>query len=133
VRTWEGVERRARMSALCVGSFLHARLEQGRLREAAGRLGEMAYDELFRDLERRGVELVPAEFELDEQDEGTAYRVSCRVLARTELATDGFALARLPGLFAAGTCARGPQAYEQSAADGLELGSFLAASADRRE
>jgi tRNA U34 5-carboxymethylaminomethyl modifying enzyme MnmG/GidA len=131
VRTWEGVERPARTTALCVGSFLHARLEQGRLREAAGRLGEMAYDELFHDLERRGVALVPAEFELGEQNEDPPYQVTCRVLAGTELDPNGFALVRLPGLFAAGTCARGPQAYEESAADGLALGTFLAASGDR--
>jgi hypothetical protein len=130
VRTWEGVERRARKTALCVGSFLGARLEQGRLRETAGRLGEMAYDELLHDLERTGVELVPSEFELGEQ-EGPAYRVSCRVLAPAELAEDGFSLTRLPGLYAGGVCARGPQTYEESAAEGVELGSLPAGESGR--
>lgn len=127
VRTWEGVERRARATALCVGSFLEARLEQGRLREVAGRLGEMAYDELFNDLRRRGLSFESATLDLNEPSEGPAYRVSFRAFSRNEQAGGGHALARLAGLQAAGVCVGGPQTYEQSAADGVSLGAGLVA------
>lgn len=127
VLTWEGVERRARVTALCVGSFLKARLEQGSLREVAGRLGEMAYDELFDDLRRREVSFDSTSLDLSERTEGPPYRVSFRSLSRSELAGGGHGIASLAGLYAAGVCAGGPQTYEQSAADGLSLGADLAA------
>lgn len=132
VRTWEGVERRARVTALCVGSFLEARLEQGSLREAAGRLGEMAYDELFRDLVDQGLSFVPKTFELHEATAGLPYRVSCRVLAPSEFVRDGMALSRFEALHAAGVCASGVQTYEESAAAGLELGTMLIRATDQR-
>lgn len=125
VRTWEGVERRARVTALCVGSFLEARLEQGSLREVAGRLGEMAYDELFNDLVNHGLSFVPETFELQEATAGLPYRVSCRILASSELAEDGMTLSRLEALHAAGVCASGVQTYEESAAAGMALGVTL--------
>ena len=50
VSTWEGVDRLAKRVALCVGSFLEARLRVGSLVEEAGRLSEMAYDDLYESL-----------------------------------------------------------------------------------
>lgn len=123
VLTWEGVERSARAVALCVGSFLQARLVQGQLREAAGRLGEMAYDELHDDLRARGVVFEPLTLELSGQDEGPPYEVSCRTIASTHL--DGFRIARIERLYAAGVCAAGAQSYEESAQQGLALARAL--------
>lgn len=127
VLTWEGVPRHASTTALCVGSFLGARLEQGSLREVAGRLGEMSYDELLRDLESHGVEFDERELLFDDASEGLPYRVGCRVLAASEL-SEG-AVSRLPGLFAAGVCAGGGARYELAAEEGLELGRRLVAAA----
>lgn len=124
VRTWEGVERSARATALCVGSFLHARLEQGRLQEAAGRLGEMAYDELYDDLVSHALTFDSLRLELEEHGEGLPYRVDCKMLAPAELR--GFRVERLPALYAAGVCAGGMTGYERSAARGLELGLQVA-------
>ena len=123
VLTWEGVERSARATALCVGSFLQARLVQGQLREAAGRLGEMAYDELFDDLRARGVATEPHRLELSEHGEGLPYEVSFRGIASAEL--DGWRVGRLERLYAAGVCAGGPQSYEESARRGIELAAVL--------
>ena len=71
VATWEGVPRRARTTALCVGSFLAARLRVGTLTEVAGRLSEMAYDDLFDDLAARGFQFegVMRESGLNDQGE----------------------------------------------------------------
>ncbi len=55
VRTWEGPERLAPLTVLAVGSFLRARLRLGASEEQAGRLSEMAYDELRDDLAAAGV------------------------------------------------------------------------------
>ncbi|MEX2542503.1 MAG: FAD-dependent oxidoreductase [Trueperaceae bacterium] len=127
VLTWEGVGRRARLTALCVGSFLGARLEQGSLREVAGRLGEMAYDELFDDLRERGVSFDSATLDMSEAAEGPPYRVMFRSISRGEQTGGGYDLTRFGGLYAAGACAGGPQTYEQSAVDGRSLGAALSA------
>lgn len=123
VRTWEGVERQARATALCVGSFLRARLVQGQLQEASGRLGEMAYDELYEDLQSHGVAMNPLELELGEHGEGLPYEVSCRCIAGSEL--EGFSVRRFFGLYAAGVCAGGAESYEETARRGLELAQVL--------
>lgn len=124
-RTWEGVDRRAGAVALCVGSFLRARLTVGALTETAGRLSEMAYDDLADDLAARGFALEPRRLEADAADGSLPYRVDCRVLAATEL--DGARATRLAGLWAAGVCAGGGASYEAAAREGLELGRRLAA------
>ncbi|MEX2536484.1 MAG: FAD-dependent oxidoreductase [Trueperaceae bacterium] len=124
VRTWEGVERQARATALCAGSFLEARLEQGKLHEDSGRLGEMTYDELFEDLAGRQVSFDSLTLYLSEHGEGLPYTVSCKVLSANEMR--GFEVDRLPGLYAAGVCAAGALDYEQAAAAGRDLGLALA-------
>lgn len=126
VATWEGVPRSARITALCVGSFLFARLRVGELTEKAGRLSEMAYDELYEDLRARGFIFVPQRFQGQEVQGGLAYTVDCQVLAPEERA-EGFALRRLHNLYAAGVCAAGELSYEQSAEQGRLLGEALLA------
>lgn len=125
VLTWEGVERRARVVALCVGSFLGARLEQGSLREAAGRLGEMTYDDLFDDLRRHGATFEPALLQLDQGAEGPPYRVYYNRFTSGQPPGGGHTLPPFAGLFAAGVCARATQSYEGSAADGRALAEAL--------
>ena len=111
VRTWEGVDREAARVALCVGTFLRARLELGSLEERAGRLSEMAYDDLHDDLVTRGVRMGDAEVRLPGDDFAPGYVVRYRVIAPQETAADG-AMRALPGAWALGGCAR----------PGLELG-----------
>lgn len=124
VETWEGVKRQARITALCVGSFLGARLEQGRLREAAGRLGEMAYDDLLVDLQRRGVEFDSAALTLDDPAEGPPYRVEFSRFPSSRL--ECFDVRGLPGLSVAGVCGPDDLSYEEAATVGMELGRKLA-------
>lgn len=126
VTTWEGVPRRARRTALCVGSFLQARLEVGSLTDTAGRLSEMAYDDLFEDLQSRGFSFEAAQREV----EGTLpYTVSFQTFAASE--RKEFRLTRLEGLYAAGLCITPSLSYEQSAAQGRYLAAALVANLGR--
>lgn len=127
-RTWEGVDRRARRVALCVGSFLRARLRVGQLEETAGRLSEMAYDDLHDDLAGRGFAFEERRLEAGAAGGSLPYTVDCRVLAAAE--RDGFRLPRLAGLYAAGVCAGGGESYEAAAREGRRLGEELAAQQD---
>lgn len=129
VRTWEGVDRLGACVALCAGSFLRARLTVGALTERAGRLSEMAYDELYLDLERHGLRFREAVLDADPQGGALPYRVACRVLDDRSLHADGVGVRGLPGLAAAGVCARGSQTFEASAADGARLARVLLARA----
>jgi tRNA U34 5-carboxymethylaminomethyl modifying enzyme MnmG/GidA len=104
VRTWEGVDRRADVVALCVGTFLRARLRVGALEEAAGRLAEMAYDELHDDLVGHGVRLEEAEALLPGDDVAPGYVVRYRRIASGEVDDRG-RIRALPGAFAFGACA----------------------------
>jgi tRNA U34 5-carboxymethylaminomethyl modifying enzyme MnmG/GidA len=133
VATWEGVPRRARMTALCVGSFLAARLRVGELTEVAGRLSEMAYDDLFADLSARGFQFEDARFAAGEVQGSLPYTVDCQVFAAQERAASGRALPRLARLYAAGVCVHPGLGYEESAAAGLDLGRQLVREAGRRE
>lgn len=125
VDTWEGVPRRGGRVALCVGSFLRARLTVGELEEAAGRLSEMAYDELYLDLEARLVPFKEVSLTADPANGVLAYEVRCRVIEPSGLAGDGFGVPGLPGLFAAGLCARGYLPFEEAALDGVRLARAL--------
>jgi len=133
VQTWEGVPRWGRCVALCVGSFLHARLTVGELTEAAGRLSEMAYDELYQDLMARQVPFKDVTLSADPVGGTLPYEVRCRVLELSGPAGDGFGVPGLPGLFAAGLCARGYLPFEQAALDGVRLArALLAVRSERR-
>ena len=119
VDTWEGVSRYAKKTALCVGSFLRARLTVGSLTENAGRLSEMAYDDLHENLVALGFEFEELELTARAQDGSLPYTVACQVFAEHE--RDGFNLKRLKDLYAAGVCAFGYLTYEAAAAQGREL------------
>lgn len=124
VETWEGVPRAADAVLLCVGPFLRARLRIGDATEQAGRPGEMAYDDLADDLEAHGLSLVP------ERNAGgggptPSWQVTFVRLADTE--TRGTAVERLPGLHAAGICARGPLSYAEAVRDGVAAARALGA------
>ena len=127
ITTWEGVPRLAQRTALCVGSFLEARLHIGTLTEAAGRLSEMAYDDLYQDLQGHGFKLEPLQVKATFEDESLPYAVDCKVFAESE--RDGFRLPRLTGLYAAGFCASGNLTYEEHALQGQQLAEVLIASA----
>jgi thioredoxin reductase len=122
VATWEGVPRRARRVALCVGAFLRARLRVGAATERAGRPGEMAYDELADDLTARGVQWVEASAR-GGGDGRPSWTLSFLRFAGEEL--DGTRLRRLPGLHAAGACVDGPLTYDAAAAAGAALAAAI--------
>jgi len=126
IATWEGVPRFAERTVLAVGTFLGAQLRQGALEEGAGRLGEMAYDELHRDLLSHGIRLEEESVEMAASGGELPYSVSYRRFARSELAEDG-ASTRLVNLYACGSCAVGDLSYEEAAAAGNRLGNLLSA------
>lgn len=130
VATWEGVERSAPRVALCVGSFLQARLTVGSLTEAAGRLSEMAYDELYRDLEARGLLFRDVTLTAEPDEGALPYRVECRVFAPETFANGDAQVSEVPGLHAAGLCARGYLPFEEAALDGVRLARALLAGRD---
>lgn len=123
VRTWEGVDRLAKRTALCVGSFLEARLKVGKLTEKAGRLSEMAYDDLFEDLHALGFAFEEVKLEAKPQDGSLPYTVDCKRFAPSE--RNGFALERIANLYGAGVCASGYLSYENAAEEGKRLAERL--------
>ena len=126
IDTWEGVSRFAKRTALCVGSFLQARLTVGSLTESAGRLSEMAYDDLYNNLLDLGFDFEELELTAEAQGGSLAYKVTCQVFAEHE--REGFKLKRFENLYAAGVCASGYLSYEEAAARGLELAASLVKS-----
>ncbi|MDQ3458562.1 MAG: FAD-dependent oxidoreductase [Deinococcota bacterium] len=128
VNTWEGVDRLGARVALCVGSFLRARLSIGTLTEAAGRLSEMAYDDLYDDLVARGFAFEDERLEAAFDDGSLPYRVDCRRFALAEWDGEAFRLPRLAGLYAAGVCASGYLTYEEAAAQGRALAQRIVSS-----
>ncbi len=125
VETWEGVEREAGVVALCVGSFLQARLHVGALVETAGRLSEMAYDDLYEDLRRRGLAFRNVTLQAPAVAGSLPYEVRCQVLADGQVDAETGAVLALPGLYAAGVCARGYLPFEAAASEGQRLGAAL--------
>lgn len=139
--TWEGVDRRADATALCVGSFLRARLQTGSVTETHGRLSEMAYDDLYDHLVALGFGFVPVRFTGEPHGGSLAYVVETVALAAAERRAGArqppsAALWRVPGLFAAGVCvAPSPErgaavvTYEEAARQGMALADELVARA----
>lgn len=123
VRTWEGVPRHGSAVALTVGSFLRARLRVGEAEEAAGRLGEMSYDDLADDLAERGFALLPSSYRAGGEGGTPEYRVDFLRFADEERA--GQRLPRLGGLWGAGVVLRGPMSYDATVEDGLRLARQL--------
>jgi tRNA U34 5-carboxymethylaminomethyl modifying enzyme MnmG/GidA len=122
VTTWEGVPRFAKRTALCVGSFLEARLTLGSLTEHAGRLSEMAYDDLYLDLLKRRFRF--RSLELEAKHLQPTYKVLCKVFDG-EIDKQTFESHRLKNLYAAGLCAFGEMSYEEVAEQGLMLARVL--------
>ena len=128
VTTWEGVDRTAPRVALCAGSFLWARLTLGTLTETAGRLSEMAYDDLCDNLAALGFTFDEMTLNAFESRGAPPYSVTCKHFAGAEWSAETFALDRLGGLYAAGVCAAGYLPYEEAARQGLRLGDALLAA-----
>lgn len=128
VTTWEGVTRYAPLTALCVGSFLRARLTVGTLTETAGRLSEMAYDDLYDDLTARGFGFGDLTLTAPESRGAPPYTVRCKRFESAEWDAETFRLGRLEGLYAAGVCVSGDLPYEQAAQEGQRLARQLIAA-----
>jgi tRNA U34 5-carboxymethylaminomethyl modifying enzyme MnmG/GidA len=122
VRTWEGPVLSASAVVLAVGSFLGARLHIGATTEQAGRLSEMAYDELYHDLVAAGIPFVADALTLAGDERAPGYQVEFQRFAPDALAgTTGQARIRaLPGVWALGLCAA-PLGIEATAAAGRDL------------
>ena len=125
VSTWEGVDRAAPRVALCAGSFLRARLSVGTLSESAGRLSEMAYDDLYDNLVALEFSFDDVSLTASENRGAPAYTVRCKRFSRHEVNDQTFALGRLKGLYGAGVCVAGYLAYEAAAVQGQRLGAEL--------
>lgn len=134
VRTWEGPPVRAALTALAVGSFLGARLTLGPVVEHAGRLSEMAYDDLRDDLRDAGLRLHHHRIALAGDGSAPPYTVDHDVVHRAELESpfdDGRRIAaagrsrRWRGLWFVGACT-GDVGLEAAAAAGRDLAAHLA-------
>ena len=125
VSTWEGVDRRAGSVALCVGSFLSARLRIGQSEEVAGRLSEMSYDDLYADLWAHGFEFRAQRMEAPQVLGALPYTVEFSTFASGEWRPDTLELPRLAGLYAAGLCVDAGLSYEQAARQGMLLARRL--------
>lgn len=123
VETWEGVPRAARAVALCVGSFLRARLRVGDAEESAGRPGEMAYDALADHLAELGLPLTTVH--ASGNDVGhPSWSVRFERLA--DGALQGTRVHAIAGLYAAGICTAGLMSYEAAAQAGARLARDVA-------
>ncbi len=140
IDTWEGIARRAPIVVLAAGSFLGARLRAGALREQAGRLGEMAYDDLYDDLRSRGLRFEACRAEGDPGTGAPSYEVRFErlhpdVVAPLPGTAEGaVAIPRIGGLYAAGLVAGTPlgpgtRGYRAAASAGRSLGGHLVAEA----
>ncbi len=134
VRTWEGPMHRADVTVLAVGTFLAPRLRVGRAVERAGRLGEMAYDELRDDLAAWGLGFVRHRLVAEGDSITPRYEVEHDAFEPTgseRLVLDGREVVGArhwparPGWWAVGACAE-PVDVEVAAAAGRDLAASLA-------
>jgi hypothetical protein len=134
VRSWEGPGRRATTTVLAVGSFLGARLTLGASVEQAGRLSEMAYDDLRDDLRAAGVVLRRREIGVTGDAVTPPYRVAYDAVDPDEwlpLVVDGDSVVgagrsrRWPELWWLGAVT-GDVGLEPAAAAGRDLARHLA-------
>jgi hypothetical protein len=130
VVTWEGVVRCAPRVALCVGSFLEARLRIGTNTEASGRLSEMAYDDLYLHLLEREFAFEQMQIEVPIVRGALPHSVVFQRFRQDEVGEDGFTLNRIQGLYSAGVCVDGELTYEVAALKGRALGLRLAAAVE---
>jgi tRNA U34 5-carboxymethylaminomethyl modifying enzyme MnmG/GidA len=120
VATWEGPQVPASLVVLAVGSFLGARLQMGEAVESAGRLSEMAYDDLHQDLSAAGVPFVQRELTLAGDSATPGYRVVFDAFAPDGLEVFEPGVARLrrwPNVYAVGLVA-GANGLAAAAASG---------------
>jgi len=137
VRTWEGPAVLAARTVLAVGSFLGARLVMGPVVEHAGRLSEMAYDDLRDDLCDAGLRLRRRTIALEGDGAAPAYAVEHEVVQEDELEplrlggrviVGAGRARRWSGLWWVGACT-GDVGLEAAAAAGRDLAAVLAAEA----
>jgi len=122
VRTWEGLEYRAKVVILAVGSFLGARLRVGELTEEAGRWGEVAYPDLYQHLRSRGFGFEEASYAVPQTPTTPAYTVRFQRLTDWDPQTGRLPLA---GLYAAGRVVLGHKTPIERAFSGQRLGQVL--------
>lgn len=127
VETWEGVEHRGRCVALCVGSFLHARLRVGESEQRAGRLSELSDDGLYEQLGALGLVFQEHHIALEGDEDRPGYEVRYAALSDASVGADG-AVTALPGLYAFGLCAGGAPDVGASARAGAAAARTLAAA-----
>ena len=125
VSTWEGPEVRAHRVVLAVGTFLGARLRVGALEEAAGRLGEAAYDELFENLKEKGFGFQEERVSAPPFKGAPGYEVRYYRFARDEFDLKTHRLRRYDRLLATGACVLGARGYADMSADGRALAEAL--------
>lgn len=128
VRTWEGPVVRAATTVLAVGSFLGARLTIGPAVERAGRLSEMAYDDLRDALRAAGAAFARREAVRDGEGGAPGYRVAYDVWDPAEverppgLPNGAGRVRRWRGLWVVGACA-----FDVGIAEAADAGRQLAA------
>lgn len=123
VRTWEGPVLEVDALVLAVGSFLGARLEMGALVETAGRLSEMAYDELYHDLLQHRVPMLARTLTLADEPGTPGYSVHYQAFAAAAMAPLHHGSARLlpfENVYAVGLVA-GAEGISQAAEAGRAL------------
>jgi tRNA U34 5-carboxymethylaminomethyl modifying enzyme MnmG/GidA len=126
LETWEGISRLAQKVVLAVGSFLQGRLHIGSSEEQAGRLSEVAYDDLYLNLCAQGVVFEPRADEAPSEAGSLPYRVQYQTLAPSEL--EGFRIKRLPQTYALGRCTSGEHSYLSVLEDAATLGAMILGS-----
>lgn len=122
VETWEGVPIEAERVVLAVGTFLNAALHVGRTVETSGRLGEIAYPDLFHWLQGRDVPL-ERHSDAGKNDDDVAWTRHYWAI-RSE-GTPPFAVPGLPGVHAIGRCRTGCTTYEATVADATALADHV--------
>lgn len=123
-QTWEGPRLVAPRVVLACGAFLQARLRIGNTTERAGRLSEVAYDELYRDLVQQGLGFETLQRRCypsgNENNEEGAYVVSFSAISAASMS--GLSVVGYQNLYAIGQVL----ASTESAADAVTQATLLA-------
>ena len=119
LETWEGVPRSAKRAVLAVGSFLMGRVVIGNTEEHAGRLSEVAYDDLYRNLLAQNFEFDALEQDAPTLEGALPYSVRFKTFKPQEL--EGFKLKRLESVYALGRCTAGEHTYSSVLRDAHTL------------
>lgn len=122
LNTWEGVSRWGKHIVLAVGTFLQARLHVGKLEEQAGRLSEMAYDDLYHSLVAQDFNFVKQQLDFTEHE--PAYSLNYQRFAAEEWQETRYRLHRFEHLYALGACVTDVD-ERQAAMQGMQLAQQL--------